>query len=51
MLDVTPKSLPHTPGVGYKAQHFSDIMADAGPVGWLKIHAENYMRMGGRPLA
>ena len=51
MLDATRNPLPHTPGVGYKAQHFNDIMADAGPVGWLEIHAENYMGMGGRPLA
>ena len=26
-------------------------MADAGAVGWLEIHAENYMGDGGRPLA
>ncbi|MCF2904460.1 DUF692 domain-containing protein [Octadecabacter sp. CECT 8868] len=52
MLDATRHpSLPNRPGVGYKAQHFNDIMKDAGPVGWLEIHAENYMGMGGRPLA
>lgn len=51
MFDAARKSLPHRPGVGYKAQHFNDIMEDAGPVGWLEIHAENYMGMGGRPLA
>ena len=51
MFDATRKSLPHRPGVGYKAQHFNDIMNNADPVGWLEIHAENYMGMGGRPLA
>ena len=51
MFDHTHPTLPNRPGVGYKAQHFADIMADAGPVGWLEIHAENYMGMGGRPLA
>lgn len=51
MFDAIRKSLPHSPGVGYKAQHFNDIIADAGPVGWLEIHAENYMGLGGRPLA
>jgi len=52
MLDRSPTShLPHRPGVGYKPQHYSDIMADPGPVGWLEIHAENYMGDGGRPLA
>jgi uncharacterized protein len=43
--------LPATPGVGYKPQHFSDILAGAGSVGWLEIHAENYMGDGGRPIA
>ena len=53
MLDATPRydRLPHAPGVGYKPQHFSDIMADPGAVEWLEIHAENYMGNGGRPLA
>lgn len=50
MFDETP-SLPPLPGVGYKPQHFSEILKDAGPVGWLEIHAENYMGDGGRPLA
>lgn len=53
MLDASPKfdRLPAAPGVGYKPQHFSDIMANAGPVEWLEVHAENYMGDGGRPLA
>ena len=52
MLDHSPdNALPPLPGVGYKPQHFSDIMNNAAPVGWLEIHAENYMGQGGRPLA
>src|SRR5690606_23126773 len=52
MLDTSPfRDLPAGPGVGYKPQHFSDILADSGPVEWLEIHAENYMGAGGRPLA
>ncbi|KUJ85600.1 hypothetical protein AVO45_00990 [Ruegeria marisrubri] len=53
MLDRArgPNDLPAAPGVGYKPQHYSDILADPGPVGWLEIHAENYMGDGGRPLA
>jgi hypothetical protein len=43
--------LPARPGVGYKPQHFNEITSAAGPVGWLEIHAENYMGDGGRPLA
>lgn len=51
---TTPQAyshLPAQPGVGYKPQHYAAIMADAGSVGWLEIHAENYMGDGGRPLA
>lgn len=52
MLDNTPDNgLPATPGVGYKPQHYSDIAQHPGPLGWLEIHAENYMGAGGRPLA
>ncbi len=52
MLDATHSThLPARPGVGYKAQHYTDIMANPGPLGWLEIHAENYMGDGGRPLA
>ena len=54
MLDAReyPKDkLPNAPGVGYKPQHFSDILENPGAVSWLEIHAENYMGDGGRPLA
>lgn len=51
MLDQNRNGLPARPGVGYKPQHFQDILADASPVDWLEIHAENYMGHGGRPLA
>jgi uncharacterized protein len=50
MFDLR-NALPLLPGVGYKPQHFTAIMHDADPVGWLEIHAENYMGNGGRPLA
>lgn len=43
--------LPSAPGVGYKPQHFSEILTDSGSVSWLEIHAENFMGDGGRPLA
>ncbi|PCJ05916.1 MAG: hypothetical protein COB16_14620 [Rhodobacteraceae bacterium] len=52
MLDAShPSRLPNAAGVGYKPQHFAQILADPGAVGWLEIHAENYMGDGGRPLA
>lgn len=51
MFDLAPSRLPSRPGVGYKPQHFSDIIAGKHPVEWLEIHAENYMGAGGRPMA
>ncbi|MCP4823799.1 MAG: DUF692 domain-containing protein [Shimia sp.] len=47
----TPKGLPNLPGVGYKPQHYSDLIENPGTIGWLEIHAENYMGDGGRPIA
>lgn len=53
MLDTAPRHdrLPDCLGVGFKSQHFDGLMSDPGPVGWIEIHAENYMGAGGRPLA
>ncbi|MCP9481849.1 DUF692 domain-containing protein [Shimia sp. CNT1-13L.2] len=53
MFDAPTPSpeLPNLPGVGYKPQHFQDIIENPGSVGWLEIHAENYMGAGGRPHA
>ncbi len=53
MLDSTSRfdRLPLAPGIGYKPQHFSDLIDAPGPVAWIEIHAENYMGAGGRPHA
>lgn len=51
MFDIHPKALPAGAGVGYKTQHFKDILENHAPISWLEIHAENYMGDGGRPLA
>ncbi len=51
MLDTIRDTLPNRPGIGYKSQHFQDLLDAPGPVAWLEIHAENYMGDGGRPLA
>ena len=52
MLDITHHTaLPLRPGVGYKAQHYTQIMQSPQHLGWLEIHAENYMGDGGRPIA
>lgn len=53
MLDTSRRfdRLPNAPGVGYKPQHFDDLMKNPGPVAWIEVHAENYMGSGGRPHA
>jgi len=47
----TRNDLPAAPGVGYKPQHYSEILSDPAPARWFEVHAENYMGDGGRPLA
>ena len=51
MFDTPHSALPANPGIGDKPQHFAAILDDPGAVGWLEIHAENYMGAGGRPVA
>lgn len=46
-----PEPLPNAAGVGYKPQHFTELLENPAPVEWLEVHAENYMGDGGRPLA
>jgi uncharacterized protein (UPF0276 family) len=43
--------LPADAGVGFKPQHLDDILAGAPPIGFVEIHAENYMGAGGPPHA
>lgn len=43
--------LPLRAGVGFKPEHFVEIL-DAGQIiGFVEVHAENYMGAGGRPHA
>jgi uncharacterized protein (UPF0276 family) len=41
--------LPSAAGVGFKPEHFDQIRATAPTVGFLEVHAENYMGAGGLP--
>jgi uncharacterized protein (UPF0276 family) len=43
--------LPAQAGIGFKAQHFEDLLADSEPPGFIEVHAENYMGAGGLPHA
>lgn len=44
-------SLPALPGAGFKPEHFADIRARRGALGFIEVHAENYMGAGGLPHA
>lgn len=46
-----PSALPPAAGVAFKPMHFAEIVADPAPLGFLEIHAENYMGAGGPPHA
>ncbi|MDE3177448.1 MAG: DUF692 domain-containing protein [Pseudomonadota bacterium] len=41
--------LPPRAGVGFKPEHFADVMASRPAIGFFEIHAENYMGEGGPP--
>lgn len=43
--------LPCCAGVGFKPQHFTEIILGRQPVGFFEVHAENYMGAGGPPHA
>lgn len=45
------RQLPCGAGVGFKPEHFAAIVADAPPLAFLEVHAENFMGEGGRPHA
>ena len=43
--------LPPRAGVGFKAEHFAGVLASEKLLGFVEVHAENYMGAGGRPHA
>ncbi|MEO0623184.1 MAG: DUF692 domain-containing protein [Pseudomonadota bacterium] len=48
-VDALSLCVPPRAGVGLKPEHVDAILADPDRVGWVEIHAENYMGAGGRP--
>lgn len=46
---TTTGRLPRRAGAGFKPQHADDILADHFRIGFLEVHAENYMGAGGHP--
>ena len=43
------KTIPARAGAGLKANHIDDILQDDYRIGFLEVHAENYMGEGGAP--
>ena len=43
------RRLPRRAGAGFKPQHADAILADPFRIGFLEVHAENYMGAGGHP--
>ncbi|WP_394154996.1 DUF692 domain-containing protein [Loktanella salsilacus] len=43
--------LPDTAGIGFKRSHFDALLATPNCLGFLEVHAENYMGDGGPPHA
>lgn len=39
--------LPRRAGLGFKFQHFDELLADPNPPRFVEVHAENYMGAGG----
>ena len=48
---MKPSKLPRRPGVGFKPEHFAEIIDRPQPLGFFEVHAENYMGAGGPPHA
>lgn len=46
-----PARLPERAGLGFKPQHFDGLIAAGARIGFLEVHAENYMGAGGLPHA
>jgi uncharacterized protein (UPF0276 family) len=45
--DGGARELPARAGIGLRAPHVAEVLADRPPIAWLEVHAENYM--GGGP--
>ncbi|MGA8261715.1 MAG: DUF692 domain-containing protein [Arenicellales bacterium] len=43
------RALPYRAGVGLKADHYDQVLAEKPDIGWFEVHAENYMGAGGPP--
>ena len=44
--NLAAQPMPEKTGIGLRAPHMAEIMARRPAVGWLEVHAENYMGQG-----
>lgn len=51
MSQLLPSALPPAAGVGFKPAHFADLRGSDRRLGFIEVHAENYMGAGGLPHA
>jgi uncharacterized protein len=49
MPTVMQSRIPARGGIGLKSEHYRDLLARKPEIGFLEIHAENYMGDGGAP--
>ena len=47
----SPAGLPARAGIGFKSEHAEELKKGPASIGFLEVHAENYMGAGGRPHA
>ena len=43
--------LPKSAGIGLRAPHVAQVLAERPPVPWFEVHSENYFADGGQALA
>ncbi len=47
---AAPARIPPRAGIGLRAPHYRELLAELPDVGWLEVHSENYFGAGGQPL-
>lgn len=50
MTSTRSCAIPASAGIGLRAPHYRQLVAERPPVGWLEVHSENYFSAGGQPL-
>lgn len=47
---TAPARIPRRAGIGLRAPHYRELLAELPDVGWLEVHSENYFGDGGQPV-